>query len=187
MGLPSYTPRVVLSDAPGSLETVRSLLNTCWSPHRGEPDIDRLDEIGGDPDRWTEAFPSLPMPTGAGQRHALRLVRDGVRGAMADPSVLLAILDRWPVRVSPRSDRTLAYVPSGTTPSAAVLAIVVEALGAGTWPRLKACPECRWVFYDHSRNGSRVWCGMSVEGPNGRSCGAAVKMRAYRARTRHRG
>jgi predicted RNA-binding Zn ribbon-like protein len=45
----------------------------------------------------------------------------------------------------------------------------------GTWSRLKACRECRWAFYDHSRNGAGSWCSMAV-------CGSRVKQRAYHAR-----
>ena len=58
-----------------------------------------------------------------------------------------------------------------------VLGVLAVARIDGTWDRLKACPNdrCRWLFYDHSRNGSRTWCSMDV-------CGARSKMRAYRAR-----
>jgi predicted RNA-binding Zn ribbon-like protein len=45
----------------------------------------------------------------------------------------------------------------------------------GMWERLKACRECGWVFYDHSRNGRGSWCTMAV-------CGSRAKMRAYRRR-----
>jgi predicted RNA-binding Zn ribbon-like protein len=43
--------------------------------------------------------------------------------------------------------------------------------------RVKICPadDCRWAFYDSSRNGSRQWCSMAV-------CGNRAKARAHRAR-----
>jgi len=41
--------------------------------------------------------------------------------------------------------------------------------------RLKACPACRVLFLDQSRNGSRRWCSME-------DCGKAEKMRRYVAR-----
>jgi predicted RNA-binding Zn ribbon-like protein len=47
----------------------------------------------------------------------------------------------------------------------------------GTWTRLKACRECSWAFYDHSRNGAGNWCSMKV-------CGGRVKQRAYYERTK---
>jgi predicted RNA-binding Zn ribbon-like protein len=47
-----------------------------------------------------------------------------------------------------------------------VLAVVHDAMAAGTWSRLKACRRdvCYWVFYDRSRNRSSTWCAMSVCG-----------------------
>ena len=62
---------------------------------------------------------------------------------------------------------------------ARLLAIVADAGGAGTWPRLKAClhETCLWAFYDHSKNRSGKWCKMEV-------CGNVEKARAYRSRRR---
>jgi predicted RNA-binding Zn ribbon-like protein len=47
----------------------------------------------------------------------------------------------------------------------------------GTWPRFKTCrnDECRWAFYDHSKNRSGTWCTMA-------DCGDKLKARAYRQR-----
>jgi predicted RNA-binding Zn ribbon-like protein len=58
-----------------------------------------------------------------------------------------------------------------------LLAEVVRAEAEGRWSRLKACSneECRWAFYDASKNRSGRWCTMQV-------CGARHKMRAYRER-----
>jgi predicted RNA-binding Zn ribbon-like protein len=58
-----------------------------------------------------------------------------------------------------------------------LLAEVFRAEAEGRWERLKACrnPECRWVFYDASKNGLGRWCNMQV-------CGARHKMRRYRER-----
>jgi predicted RNA-binding Zn ribbon-like protein len=58
--------------------------------------------------------------------------------------------------------------------------IVSVALGAmldGTWPRLKACRNCCWSFYDYSPNRSATWCSMQL-------CGNRKKTRAYRSRRR---
>ncbi|HEU4492350.1 MAG TPA: CGNR zinc finger domain-containing protein [Jiangellales bacterium] len=62
---------------------------------------------------------------------------------------------------------------------AGVLAAVGHAAADGSWPRLKVCPadDCRWAFYDTSRNRSRTWCSMQV-------CGNRTKTRAYRSRRR---
>ena len=54
---------------------------------------------------------------------------------------------------------------------------VLRAQADGSWERLKACrdEECRWVFYDSSRNRSGTWCDMGL-------CGSRTKVRAYRQR-----
>jgi predicted RNA-binding Zn ribbon-like protein len=58
-----------------------------------------------------------------------------------------------------------------------LLGIVVESMNDNTWARLKACArdECRWAFYDHSKNRSGRWCVMQV-------CGNKEKARTYRQR-----
>lgn len=35
---------------------------------------------------------------------------------------------------------------------------------ANDFARLKACPNCDWLFLDKSKNGSRIWCDMAVCG-----------------------
>lgn len=56
-------------------------------------------------------------------------------------------------------------------------AIIHEAHAAGTWQRLKICEadDCRWAFYDASKNRSGAWCSMS-------DCGNRAKARAFRSR-----
>jgi len=62
---------------------------------------------------------------------------------------------------------------------AEIVAAVVAAMADGSWSRIKACrnDDCRWLFYDHSRNRSGTWCTMAL-------CGSRAKARAYRARQR---
>jgi predicted RNA-binding Zn ribbon-like protein len=58
-----------------------------------------------------------------------------------------------------------------------VLAVVYAAMQDGTFVRLKACRnhDCRWAFYDYSKNRSASWCSMQL-------CGNRTKTRAYRRR-----
>ena len=56
-----------------------------------------------------------------------------------------------------------------------ILAVAVTAMLDGTWPRLKACRNCEWSFYDYSKNRSASWCSMQI-------CGNRLKTRAYRRR-----
>ncbi len=60
-----------------------------------------------------------------------------------------------------------------------LLLIVRDAQEHGNWSRLKVCgnSECRWAFYDRSRNQQGHWCEMAV-------CGNRLKNRAFRARRR---
>jgi predicted RNA-binding Zn ribbon-like protein len=47
---------------------------------------------------------------------------------------------------------------------ARLLAVVIQAEEKGTWERLKACrnEDCKWAFYDASKNRSGSWCNMSI-------------------------
>jgi predicted RNA-binding Zn ribbon-like protein len=58
-----------------------------------------------------------------------------------------------------------------------VLAVVYASMRDGTFSRLKACRnhDCRWAFYDYSKNRSASWCSMQL-------CGNRTKTRAYRRR-----
>ena len=56
-----------------------------------------------------------------------------------------------------------------------IVAVAVTAMLDGTWPRLKACRNCEWSFYDYSKNRSASWCSMQI-------CGNRLKTRAYRRR-----
>ena len=60
---------------------------------------------------------------------------------------------------------------------AQLLVPVTHAAMDGTWARVKACvaDDCRWAFYDSSRNRSGRWCDMAV-------CGNREKVRTYRAK-----
>jgi predicted RNA-binding Zn ribbon-like protein len=51
----------------------------------------------------------------------------------------------------------------------------VDLLRSDRRARVKLCGNCRWLFVDRSRNGSRRWCSMD-------ECGVHTKMRRYRAR-----
>ncbi len=60
---------------------------------------------------------------------------------------------------------------------AQLLVPVTHAAMDGTWARVKACvaDDCRWAFYDSSRNRSGRWCDMAV-------CGNREKVRTYRSK-----
>ncbi|MCF2529151.1 CGNR zinc finger domain-containing protein [Yinghuangia soli] len=83
------------------------------------------------------------------------------------------ILDPFadPPALVPHADGTVDAVLAG------LLRDVAEAVASGAWPRMKACRECAWAYYDNSRNRSRSWCSMAV-------CGNRAKARAFRKRSK---
>ena len=60
-----------------------------------------------------------------------------------------------------------------------LVATLYTAMQEEDWSRLKLCgsDDCRWVFYDRSKNHSSRWCKMA-------SCGNREKARRFRAQAR---
>ena len=77
--------------------------------------------------------------------------------------------------LTPEGPRLLSSAGGVDAALGPLLAVALDAMREGTWPRLKACRQCRWSFYDYSRNRSATWCSMSI-------CGNRLKTRAYRRR-----
>jgi predicted RNA-binding Zn ribbon-like protein len=175
-------------EAPGTLELVRTFLNTGLpSADDGQ---DRLLGLLADPARWAATFPGVPRPA-RGQLAGLVELRDGLRRLLAasPATVDAAWLSGWfertglGARVGVQEGELavrLACPPrSGLTGS--VIEAVAAALADGSWSRLRQCPDCRLVFWDRTRNASKIWCGMYA-GTDGRACGSIAKVRRYRAR-----
>jgi predicted RNA-binding Zn ribbon-like protein len=61
-----------------------------------------------------------------------------------------------------------------------LVAVLYSAMQSDDWGRLKLCSsgECRWAFYDRSKNHSSRWCTMA-------SCGNREKARRFRAQHKH--
>ena len=175
--------------APGSLETVRRFLNSAEL----EAGTDEL----AAPDRaqaWLSDHGLADADTVLPDRQLrrLRTFRESLRAlALANNGAPLdrVALDELNAQASAArlglaftAGQQVSLVPAGSGADrviATLLSIVAEAIGDGTWPRLKACQNstCRWAFYDHSRNRSGHWCSMA-------DCGNRAKTRAYRRRRR---
>jgi predicted RNA-binding Zn ribbon-like protein len=173
--------------APGELETVRQFLNTIDFE-------DGTDEFADPPalEAWLGARSLLPEGETLGDADLRRAieVREALRALLranagADPDrEAIALLNRAArnarlvVRLEDGGEARLTPDARGIeAPIGRLLATVYTAVARGTWPRLKVClnDECRWAFYDHSKNRSGRWCTMDV-------CGNVMKARAYRAR-----
>jgi predicted RNA-binding Zn ribbon-like protein len=83
------------------------------------------------------------------------------------------------MKVSGDGEVTLDVDPVGSIDEliSQLVGITFQSQLDSTWPRLKicACDECRWAFFDSSRNRGGTWCQMEV-------CGNRIKTRHYRAR-----
>jgi hypothetical protein len=159
--------------APGELERVRALLNTWLIPNDSRLATDCFDDY------------ARQQELRGGDAAAVRLLRDDLRQLVEQPSAAPGPIDRWvselDVRPAIRSGR-LTFVHQGRH-AGEIFVIVLTAIAEDRLDRLKACPDCRWVFYDHTRNASKRWCLMNASGPQGRGCGTIAKVRRYRQRS----
>lgn len=174
-------------EAPGDLELVRSFVNTldleAGSDKLEDPEALRRWLVGR---RLLEpGAPVSPVTVrrAAAVREALRsLLRANASGNL-DPDAVatLEAALRWGGLAVVFDDRARIAVEPGRPGAAGaigrLLAIAAESMADGSWNRLKACcaDDCRWAFYDHTRNRSGRWCSMAV-------CGNRAKVRAHRAR-----
>jgi hypothetical protein len=182
--------------APGTLEVVRTFLNTWRIPNDTREPVDELVLLSA-----MQQFYSTWFGDSAGDAEICIVpelvlqLRADLRSILgtSDILVLREWLSRQPIEVMLSSDAEgmpiLRYRPAGGQGCrlcAEVLALVVEAIACSTWMRLKACPDCQWVFYDHTKNRNKVWCLMTASGPQGRSCGSISKVRSFRQRQKAR-
>jgi predicted RNA-binding Zn ribbon-like protein len=114
-------------------------------------------------------------------REALRSLLRGNNGFAISPPAI-AVINRAAhdakvsIQVTPTGQVTLEPRATGVEGALGrILAVALEAMLDGSWVRLKACRQCRWSYYDYSRNRSARWCSMSI-------CGNRSKTRAYRRR-----
>jgi predicted RNA-binding Zn ribbon-like protein len=170
------------SAAPGDLDLVRRFVNTL--------DIeDGTDDLRSPAAAiaWLERE-GFPLRVGGGQLRELVRFREAVRdlvsarGTAADQDAIAAfdaISGRHPVTVRFSTPAVLTSTSRGGADAfiERILGLVAAAEIDGSWDRMKTCAndDCRWLFYDHSRNRSRNWCTMDL-------CGSQAKMRTYRSR-----
>jgi predicted RNA-binding Zn ribbon-like protein len=187
------------SAAPGELDVVRRFVNT--------HELDLADLAPGeDADKiatptalraWLAdqglGDPGLPLPTDAevrragAMREALRDLLLANNGEPLDPGAVETMNEitedlNCRVRFDQHGDCELEPASRGIDRAlASILAIAYRSMAEGTWERLKACraDDCKWAFYDHSKNRSATWCSMAV-------CGNRAKARTYRRRHSHR-
>ena len=111
-------------------------------------------------------------------REALRMLLRANNGAPVDAGALGAV-NRAAAGIRLELDDGGRVVVSAGDPLGQIVAVAFGAMLEGTWPRLKACRNCKWAFYDYSKNRSASWCSMQL-------CGNRLKTRAYRSRRARR-
>lgn len=179
-----------------------------WTPHRFSGGALALDVANSvvlrfDPERRTDRFavieqlqafpeaastlskerrqhgPLAPVASADQERFiALREAVDAhfrhrVREGTDDNALLAALLATMA--------ETFAAHPAPADPCPTDLATARSALGllgASEADRMKICPNCKWLFVDHSKNHSRTWCDMAV-------CGNRAKARLHYHRKRN--
>jgi predicted RNA-binding Zn ribbon-like protein len=173
--------------APGRLETLQRFVNTYNKDF--PPAWDRL----GTPSKaraWLlrKRLVTPPVRITHADVARLRELREALRALTATnhgnamPHDALETLRRegamarLMVGFGSRGTTELEPVGRGTDAAVAtVLDILHEAQVTGVWPRLKACRQCGYAFFDRSKNRSAAWCAMSI-------CGNRTKNRTYRRR-----
>ena len=111
-------------------------------------------------------------------REALRMLLRANNGAPLDAGALGAV-NSVAAGVRLELDDFGRVSVGAEDPLARIVAVAFRAMLEGTWPRLKACRNCKWAFYDYSKNRSASWCSMQL-------CGNRLKTRAYRSRRARR-
>lgn len=175
--------------APGDLEVVRDFVNTL-DVLPGTEEFEDSPSLAS----WLadhRLVPSPPMLTdedltrARSLREALRAFLVANAGFPLTPDVTEAFDDAVSsARLRAQADETaqLELLPTDTNgldgAIGRLVSIVFAAQRDGTWSRLKACAECQWALYDHTKNRSAAWCGSQ--------CGARARSRRYRRRRRGR-
>jgi predicted RNA-binding Zn ribbon-like protein len=174
--------------APGPLLRVQALVNTVELPEGP----DRLADVD-DARPWLIENDLLAPNSELGDAdlQLLRDVREALRALLmrnangpspteAELAPLRAVATGGTARAEFDADGGVRLTAAGDTVAERLVGLVLtirDAQRDGSWTRLKVCAndECRWAFYDRSRNHAGMWCEMSA-------CGNKLKNREFRAR-----
>jgi len=153
--------------APDALREVQLFINT----------VDLHNEIEWLPEWLRDRGIARKQKRATELREALRrlvLANNGLAREPAAVEVVNRALARISLELDPSGRLVLAQDGDAID---GIVRTVAAAMLDGSWERLKACPNCRWCFYDYSPNRSATWCSMQL-------CGNRKKTREYRRRRR---
>lgn len=190
---PSEHPLVlgIRPKAPEPLDVVQDFANTNWLRTREEQLRDPCSLEGWLSDHAlldpvSRSAPTRAPANDADLELALRL-RAGLRRMLAresrpcashtEPQTQAGEFPDLPILISLGADGHPHIRPAVTGVPGALARILIAAWDGereGRLERLKLCaaPDCRWAYYDPSRNKSATWCNMAV-------CGSRAKSRSY--------
>ncbi|OOR21723.1 CGNR zinc finger domain-containing protein [Bacillus cereus] len=170
--------------APGELEIVRSFLNTWEIPNDTRKPLEHLNCEEDIKNFISKNFSGIKF---SGKLEDVHQFRKDVRMSLETNNVdnLTKWLTSYPINISILDVENIQYnAVKQHDFFSEVLIIIVKSISLSQWKRLKACPDCKWVFYDNSRNGSKRWCGMYASEPKGRSCGTIAKVQRHRKKNK---
>ena len=156
--------------APEPLRLVQRFVNTVDHEH----DREWIGTTGELADFLGCAETEVDLERAHELREALRVLLRANNGATVDAGAVGAV-NRTAGGLRLELDGGGRLVFDAEDPLARIVGVAFRAMLDGTWPRLKACRNCKWAFYDYSKNRSASWCSMQL-------CGNRLKTRAYRSR-----
>jgi predicted RNA-binding Zn ribbon-like protein len=159
--------------APGRLRLVQVLVNTTDGHER-----ELLPEwLAGNDISATSSALARAREMREALRALLVVNNEGGRPPAEAVATLEEAAARAHVSIELAPPELVALAPGVDGLLGQVVAAAFECMRDGSWPRLKACRNCHWAFYDESRNRSAAWCSMQL-------CGNRLKTSAYRRRKR---
>jgi predicted RNA-binding Zn ribbon-like protein len=183
----SKAPRYdVPKAAPQPLRLVQAFVNTVDLEHEREwlPDPPALEAWAHERDLVPAEtrFTKRDLTQALELREAFRALLAANRDRKRDAAALALVTDT--ARAAQLSVLFVDETPTLEPEAAGVdglcgqlVSVAVTAMLDGSWERLKACRNCRWAFFDESKNRSAHWCSMAL-------CGNRLKTQAYRRRQR---
>lgn len=176
--------------APEPLRRVQSLINTIDLESGRDQLASADDAIPWLVHNALLATDATPSP---GDLRLIANVREGLRamviqnsdGSAPEPALIAPlheVAETCVIRVAVDGKAVVSLFAVGDSVRArlaSLLLIVKDAQLDGSWTHLKSCAndDCRWAFYDRSRNHGGTWCSMAT-------CGNKLKNRDFRARRR---